>query len=72
MNINNALHLPSTTSLYDDLNTVAMKVTWTCAQEARRRCHPTGGGTGPVSIVSGPGSDLGYREHAQKDVITLA
>lgn len=37
----------------------AMMVTWTCAQEARRRYRPMGGGTGPVSVASGPGSDLG-------------
>lgn len=62
MNINSALHLPPP-PVNINLKTVAMMITWTCAQEAHKRCRPTGDGTGLVSIASGPGSDLGSREH---------
>lgn len=33
-------------------------VTWTCVQAERRRCHPMGDGTDPVSAASGPDSGL--------------
>lgn len=33
-------------------------VTWTCVQAGRKRYHPMGDGTDPVSAASGPDSDL--------------
>lgn len=46
------------------------EITWTYVQEAHMRCHPTGGGTNPVSASSGPGNAL-MQEKDQLDVLFL-
>ena len=40
-------------------------VTWTCVLAVRRRCRPRGGGTGPASASSGPGSVLNNGDRMQ-------
>lgn len=44
-------------------------ITWTCVQGARRRCHPTGGGTDPVSASSDPGNGLTKQTQVRDSVL---
>lgn len=45
----------------DKVDGAVSMVTWTCVQAGHRRCRPMGDGTDPVSVASGPDSDLRRR-----------